>query len=115
MNQDIKKRWVEALRSGKYKQTRGALKDDQGFCCLGVLCDLAAQDGIGKWEGVKLDGFHDGDNCTWSLPTQKVVHWAGIISTNPKVFMPATNSELSFINDEGMSFEGIAKLIEEQL
>lgn len=47
--------WLEALRSGKYKQVDGALKGrldtgKMGFCCLGVLCDLAAKDGGDKWE-----------------------------------------------------------------
>jgi hypothetical protein len=35
-----KKKWIKALRSGNYKQTRGTLKNDEGFCCLGVLCDI---------------------------------------------------------------------------
>ncbi len=42
MNKRIKKKWVAALESGKYKQTRGYLKNEKGggYCCLGVLCDL---------------------------------------------------------------------------
>ena len=36
----IKQKWVEALRSGKYKQTKGELKNGQGFCCLGVACEI---------------------------------------------------------------------------
>jgi hypothetical protein len=32
----MKKRWVKHLCSGKYKQGRGCLRDDVGFCCLGV-------------------------------------------------------------------------------
>jgi hypothetical protein len=38
---DLAKRWVEALRSGKYKQGRGVLRtSDNAFCCLGVLADV---------------------------------------------------------------------------
>lgn len=34
--------WIKALRSGKYKQGMGFLRDSQdGYCCLGILCDLA--------------------------------------------------------------------------
>lgn len=33
-------RWLAALRSGKYSQTTDALRDERGFCCLGVLCDV---------------------------------------------------------------------------
>ena len=32
--------WIAALRSGQYKQCRNRLKDGDGFCCLGVLCDI---------------------------------------------------------------------------
>ena len=41
---EIKKRLIVALRSGDYKQTRGALCEDGGYCCLGVLCELAMID-----------------------------------------------------------------------
>jgi hypothetical protein len=52
MNEPIMKRWVTALRSGDYQQSRGALRsttaDDKelgnNFCCLGVLCDLYAKE-----------------------------------------------------------------------
>jgi len=32
------KQWVNALRSGKYKQSIGSLENQHGFCCLGVAC-----------------------------------------------------------------------------
>jgi hypothetical protein len=35
MNPVVKKKWVDALRSGKYFQCEGKLKDDKGnHCCL---------------------------------------------------------------------------------
>lgn len=37
---EIKQKWIKALRSGEYQQTKGRLKRDDGFCCLGVLCDV---------------------------------------------------------------------------
>ena len=46
MDADLKAKWLEALRSGKYEQTQGTLRDGDAFCCLGVLCDLT---GRGKW------------------------------------------------------------------
>lgn len=33
--------WLAALRSGKYKQSGGWLKSPDGYCCLGVLCEIA--------------------------------------------------------------------------
>lgn len=46
MDPELKARWVAALRSGDYQQVRGWLRatrsDGQlGFCCLGVLCEVA--------------------------------------------------------------------------
>lgn len=43
MKNNIMKKWVKALRSGKYKQGTGTLKqynrnEEAKHCCLGVLC-----------------------------------------------------------------------------
>lgn len=42
MNSEIKAKWVEALRSGRYKQGKGQLKNgtNNSFCCLGVFCEI---------------------------------------------------------------------------
>lgn len=56
MDEKLKNKWIKALRSGKYKQVQENLKGEVytedgeslgvGFCCLGVLCEVAP--GI-KW------------------------------------------------------------------
>ena len=44
-----RKAWVEALRSGKFRQTRQQLKSRNGaYCCLGVLCEVAGLPSIYK-------------------------------------------------------------------
>lgn len=49
MKAELKAKWVEALRSGKYEQGHSALRNhDNKFCCLGVLCDVVRPDG---WNG----------------------------------------------------------------
>lgn len=45
MNKRVKK-WVDALRSDDYKQATGKLKSNNGYCCIGVACDLINKD---KW------------------------------------------------------------------
>lgn len=46
--------WIETLESGKYKQGRQSLRTaDDGFCCLGVYCDILSKKGLGEWS-------HDG-------------------------------------------------------
>ena len=48
---EAKARWIEALRSGQYKQgTQGLRTTDNRFCCLGVLCDVVKDDVGLKWE-----------------------------------------------------------------
>jgi hypothetical protein len=43
-NRELFQKWINALRSGEYKQTRQSLHDDKGYCCLGVLCDVASKE-----------------------------------------------------------------------
>ena len=109
MDQNIKKQWVEALRSGKYKQGRGCLrvryKTIDKFCCLGVLCDLHAQATNCEWEG----GIYLGKT---SLLPEKVVKWAGLSSMNPHI----GGKGVSFYNDEKwLNFDQMADLIESNL
>lgn len=41
MNKKIKEKWVEALKSNKYKQGCLYLRsENDSYCCLGVLCDI---------------------------------------------------------------------------
>ena len=117
MNPEIKQRWVAALRSDKYKQGIGKLRHkDDTFCCLGVLCDLAAQAGIGVWEFTE-NGTHfvtELQRVEGSLP-HAVVLWAGVGSATPSVRTAGTSCALPLLNDHGTSFSEIANLIEESL
>ena len=38
INQRQLKKWIAALDSGKYKQSRHHLQTTFGYCCLGVAC-----------------------------------------------------------------------------
>lgn len=49
MDEKVKAKWLEALRSGKYKQGRQSLREADSFCCLGVLCDILNSNG---WRNV---------------------------------------------------------------
>lgn len=44
MNPELKAKWVEALRSGKYVQGQHGLRTErngaEAFCCMGVLCEV---------------------------------------------------------------------------
>jgi hypothetical protein len=125
MNKRIKKRWLEALRSRKYKQTQETLKKEEkskvSFCCLGVLTDLYIKSKAGKesncsWANSgELDGWcsfvcDDNKSPTDLLPSL-VIEWAELDSSDPEL---ATQT-CSEANDEGKTFCQIAKLIEKHL
>ena len=46
MDAQLKSKWVEALRSGEYKQCAGFLENTElkEHCCLGVLCVVAGKE-----------------------------------------------------------------------
>lgn len=51
MIKDIKEKWVTALRSGEYTQTRQCLRKGDTFCCLGVLSDIyISETDAAKWQ-----------------------------------------------------------------
>ena len=98
MDKRIKKKWVDALRSGKYKQGQGRLKGvDDTYCCLGVLCKIAnipSNYYMGYLPSVSLDRL-------------------GLDSTNPIITKDGRTA--AECNDNGMSFKRIANLIERNL
>lgn len=108
MNPIVKEQWIAALRSGQYKQTNGHLRDENGFCCLGVLCDLHSQEYDYKWN----DGWYIDDNKV--LP-KKVAKWAGLSAYVSNGSYPNFGHEcLAQDNDNGKTFEEIAQIIEEK-
>lgn len=105
MNADIKNRWVKALRSGQYEQTQGTLRNYQGFCCLGVLCDIMEPEG---WDREVDEHWGCAD-----MPDESLLIKAGLMEP-----IPLTNyvpTELSEMNDKGKSFAEIADWIEARL
>jgi hypothetical protein len=99
-------KWVKALRSGKYKQARGVLKDNAGHCCLGVLCTLTPYKNNYTRMPVESFGFRE---CNKVLPPA-VQDLVGMQSNNGKINLILP--ELSKLNDDGKSFNEIADIIE---
>lgn len=121
MKEDIKRQWVEALRSGKYEQGAGALLRDGRYCCLGVLCDLAEKAGvIQRMKVDNLGRIHFGahaDLASAILLPETVAVWAGLLVTaTVRVEEMKSSGGLDWVNDElRLPFSEIADLIEEQL
>lgn len=105
MKPEIKKKWIKALLSGKYKQTKGRLKSSRGgYCCLGVLCDLHRKEVKGEWKGGQYLDVGD------ILPYD-VQKWAGIEDPYG-TFGDGTDDFLTKLNDDGKRFSTIAKIID---
>jgi len=112
MNQEIKAKWVAALRSGQYEQAKEVLHSEAsgGFCCLGVLCVLSmAETGFGISDTLEETA---GDNFLGLT----VMQWAGLpFEHGDKVVIDGQDRLLSSHNDDGKTFAQIADAIEAQL
>lgn len=98
------KKWINALRSGKYKQGKGLLQKEKNYCCLGVACKVL----IPKDELlVDFSGFIRG-----SLPYQQrnAPEWLKDINDD---FKEKAYRTLTSLNDKhDHSFDEIADLLE---
>lgn len=115
MNKRIKKLWIKALMSGDYQQGVGSLRNDGEFCCLGVLCDLHAKRFKAGWERDEVERSefrYAGESEILPYPVRE---WAGLKSNDPTVRRIDLKQHLSTLNDRGVSFPEIAKLIEQHL
>lgn len=141
MKQDIKELWVQRLESGHVPQAREMLADEAGGrCCLGVLCDIAIEQGI---EGLKFEHDvywvqdddedyygKDENGKVWrdwdegNLPPV-VTAWAGLDEADPVIDPTGGGGGDSPLADDGtaitcndtrhMNFAGIAALIRKNL
>lgn len=128
MDPEVKTKLLAALRSGEYKQAQEYLHRGDGFCCLGVLCDLYRKEkGEGVWyphidgrehmfSEFKLPGTADA-----AFSPHEVNLWAGLShNRNPQGEVERWENrksmrKLASLNDQGQSFEEIAIWIEENL
>lgn len=100
---------VAALRSGKYKQTTYSLRDPDGFCCLGVACDMYRKEARrGKWNGGLIFSIGD-DEREADLP-RGVMRWYGF--TNPNPGLGRGVSSMRANDSFGWNFKRIADAFE---
>lgn len=90
-------KWVDALKSGNFKQTKDKLKDDCGYCCLGVACVI---------EG-------NGDKIYGSLyPNKTILPIAGFYADFDE---ESLYLKVSAMNDTGSTFSEIADWVKENV
>lgn len=115
-----KKLWIDALRSGKYRKGVGVLNRNDRYCCMGVLCEVAIENGcrVNKVKDIER-GTINYDGCTAFVP-QSVINWGKLrenvtyIVKGAVINLPGTH--VAYLNDsERKSFNEIADLIEQYL
>lgn len=111
MNPEVKTLWLDALRSGEYEQATGQLCENGKYCCLGVLTDLAVNNGIVQWDVSVFE--HD------AALAEDVREWADLTWDDPRTDEPygdRDDSSLATLNDlAGYTFSQIADVIERDL
>lgn len=110
MNQEIKEKWLKALRSNEYQQARGCLRvimndGKDTFCCLGVLCNEIDKN---EWKKCQFGDYPVIYDESYTRLGVKVRKLAEI--QDDEMF------ELIKMNDDEMlGFDQIADWIEENL
>ena len=106
----FKAAWIEALTNGEYRQCSGRLMDAEGaYCCLGVaasICEIGKEHIQKHYMLTKKEGPHakTKDCKTWNKLRQR-------IPKNLRDNKPLQD-KLSGMNDQGKSFNQIAKYID---
>ncbi len=99
-------KWLAALESGEYKQTKGHLCKDGAYCCLGVACDVL---GATRTEqGPNICDLFDG-SCGFLPETIRTK--LGMIDTVGVIDVDGEEVSLISMNDNGKSFTEIAQFI----
>lgn len=114
MNEEIKKEWVAALRSGKYKQGKKYLrnKKDDTFCCAGVLCDILLKKAGKTWDEDEGSGFYAFNSAhVLSISEREAVG----LPIGLQLEKNGRTDSIYVMNDHrDLSFNEIADLIESQ-
>lgn len=99
--------WINALRSGKYKQGRvGYLKDKKGgYCCLGVLNELFPKLNLSGGSTICLENAA----CIGLQPNGEL-HHVGADKATP--WLSELNDGSKYLNIKRFTFEEIADIIQ---
>ncbi len=92
--------WVAALRGGKYAQCTNDLKNEKGFCCLGVLADIAGFD----WRSISIEDYQ--------VAPPMAMDFVGLRDSTGTHNADGNICSHADLNDSGSTFAEIADIIE---
>lgn len=116
---EAKTAWLTALRDGSHAQAQRQLRTLDGFCCLGVVCDILP---LGEWMGHAYFANDElGDGSSASAYTIPIALRSKVFELDAPANIDQSNelnkilNRLITMNDNGRSFSEIADWIEENL
>lgn len=106
-----RKLWVEALRSGKYRQAKERLRKRNGaMCCLGVLSTLAGC----EWSWNQPENAYLGDDHEDHDAPLRARGFVGLRTSSGDYEIDDDSYSLASENDAGKTFAEIADIIESE-
>lgn len=106
---DLYELWINALESGEFKQAKETLVDNTDapnlkYCCLGVACVVA---------GLDEDEFHGRNYLPKTMQKKLGIKSDGEFK-KPVLYRGLEYDSLAHMNDKGVRFKTIARIIREQ-
>lgn len=104
------KKWVQALRSGKFKQGKNSLQDKNGgYCCLGVACKVIIPERkLAKYTTCKNEKCLVGVSPL-SQPSPK---WLKLINDDVRLKTDGETNLMKLNDSLDYSFDDIADVLE---
>lgn len=112
--------WIADLRSGKFTQCQGQLRDDydeKKYCCLGLACDTFCRK-IMKKKSIWVRSHNFATNTSETPIKTEFQFNKGFMPSwlSDKIKLPKrTQDRLAHMNDAGKTFDQIADWIEKYL
>lgn len=89
-------RWILALESGEFAQTKKVLKNETGYCCLGVACEVLRP---GRWtDHMVVDGEDTEPGFGFRSENDEQAPGTGVETTTT---LPDELTELLAIGNDG--------------
>ena len=111
----FRRAWIEALRSGEYKQGQNKLGRIRGrdifYCCLGVACEVAVKEGFVDIERTVYYNNVNYDGFSTHLP-ESVEAALGLNNPVQSLLIDLNDEEGSGFAEIGSSFTEIADYLE---
>lgn len=111
MKKEVFDLWLPCIKSGTYKQGKGALRNSKDeYCVLGILADVAVIHNRTFERVLDKDGYYSYMGYKYMLPP-KIVEWAGL--KNPHGFCVEVGKSLVFLQDkDNLTLAQIAHIVE---